>query len=39
VIDLVESIAPGGFAHIDDVIAADELRSIVNDYARATGRR
>jgi 2-polyprenyl-6-methoxyphenol hydroxylase-like FAD-dependent oxidoreductase len=39
VIDLVESMAPDGFAHIDDVIAADELRSIVNDYARATGRR
>ncbi len=38
VIDVVESMAPDGFADIDDLIAADELRAIVNDYARATGR-
>jgi 5-methylphenazine-1-carboxylate 1-monooxygenase len=38
VIDLVESMAPNGFADIDDVIAADELTAIVNEYALATGR-
>jgi 2-polyprenyl-6-methoxyphenol hydroxylase-like FAD-dependent oxidoreductase len=38
VIDLAESMAPDGFADIDDVIVADDLRAIVNDYARATGR-
>jgi hypothetical protein len=38
IIDLVESKAPGGFADIDDVIAAGELRAIVEDYTRASGR-
>ena len=33
VIDLVEGLAPDGFDDIDDVIAADELRRIVADYA------
>ena len=39
VIDLVEGLAPDGFDDIDDVIAADELRRIVADYAAATTPR
>ena len=35
VIDLVETLAPDGFADIDDVIAPDQLRGIVADYAAA----
>ena len=35
VIDLVEGLAPDGFDDIDDVIAADELRRIIADYAAA----
>jgi 2-polyprenyl-6-methoxyphenol hydroxylase-like FAD-dependent oxidoreductase len=37
VIDVVERLAPDGFAHIDDVVTPEALRAIVDDYASATG--
>lgn len=37
VIDLVEELAPDGFDLIDDVIAPDDLRRIVGEYASAAG--
>jgi 5-methylphenazine-1-carboxylate 1-monooxygenase len=37
VIDLVERLAPQGFRSIQDVVNADELQQIMNDYATAAG--
>ena len=37
VMTIVEQRAPGGFAHIDDVISPRELRAIVGRYRRAAG--
>ncbi len=37
VMTLVEERAPDGFAHVDDVIAPDELEAIVGGYRRAAG--
>jgi 2-polyprenyl-6-methoxyphenol hydroxylase-like FAD-dependent oxidoreductase len=37
VMTLVEERAPHGFAHIDDVVAPDELRAIVVGYSAAAG--
>ncbi len=34
---IVEQRAPAGFAHIDDVIAPDELRAITGGYSRTAG--
>jgi 2-polyprenyl-6-methoxyphenol hydroxylase-like FAD-dependent oxidoreductase len=36
VLDLIERMAPDGFDDIDDVVAPDELRRIIQDYAKAT---
>jgi hypothetical protein len=35
VIDVVESMAPEGFRHIDDVISGEQLATIVGTYATA----
>lgn len=37
VIDVVESLAPDGFARVEDVIGRDELAAIVATYASAAG--
>ena len=37
VIDLVGMRAPGGFANLDDVASAEELRSMVGGYAKLAG--
>ena len=37
VMTIVEQRAPHGFAHIDDVIAPDELRAIVARYSATAG--
>jgi 5-methylphenazine-1-carboxylate 1-monooxygenase len=37
VIDIVERLAPDGFAHIDDVIDPRELEAVVAGYTAASG--
>jgi 2-polyprenyl-6-methoxyphenol hydroxylase-like FAD-dependent oxidoreductase len=36
---LAEERAPGGFAHIDDVFAADELQAMADRYKVLTGMK